>query len=184
MQHGSFLDVLDPAILAEENSNLNSIPEAEPSVANSEELPLVLVEGNLDYMMAEAQAQASEPEDMQMENPTNSEPDTSSGEVPDPFPIPSLDLQAQEAEVEELLDAEEEGGTLLQLPEPELELELELEPEPEPELVQQPTPTLEPNLDLADVQDMPVDGIVVLLPAVDAGVPNPQQVVPLPTRLL
>ncbi|SPC66656.1 uncharacterized protein UHOD_11409 [Ustilago sp. UG-2017b] len=172
MQRKSFLDMLDPAILAEENSNLNSIPEAEPSIADSEELPLVLVEDNLDYVMAEAEA--SEPEDMQMENPTNSEPDASSGEVPDPFPILSLDLQAQEAEVEEPSDAEEEGETLPQL--------LELEPEPEP--VQQPTPTPEPNLDLADVQDMPADGIVVLLPAVDTEVPDPQPVVPLPTRLL
>ncbi|CCF48166.1 uncharacterized protein UHOR_12919 [Ustilago hordei] len=149
-------------------------------MADSEELPLALVEDNLDYVMAEAQAQAqaqaSEPEDMQMENPTNSELDVSTGEVPDPFPILSLDLQAQEAEVEEPSDAEEEGETLPQLP------ELELEPEPEP--VQQPTPTLEPNLDLVDVQDMPADGIVVLLPAVDAGVPDPQPVVPLPTRLL
>ncbi|SOV07963.1 uncharacterized protein UDID_17245 [Ustilago sp. UG-2017a] len=144
MQHKSFLDVLDPAILAEENSNLNSISEAEPSVADSEELPLVLVEDNLDYVMAEAEAEAS----------------------------------AQEAEVEELSDAEEEGETLPQL------LELEPEPEPEPEPVQQPTPTPEPNLDLADVQDMPADGIVVLLPAVDAEVPDPQLVVPLPTRLL
>ncbi|SOV09775.1 uncharacterized protein UDID_19463 [Ustilago sp. UG-2017a] len=144
MQHKSFLDVLDPAILAEENSNLNLISEAEPSVADSEELPLVLVEDNLDYVMAEAEAEAS----------------------------------AQEAEVEELSDAEEEGETLPQL------LELEPEPEPEPEPVQQPTPTPEPNLDLADVQDMPADGIVVLLPAVDAEVPDPQLVVPLPTRLL
>ncbi|SPC62274.1 uncharacterized protein UHOD_11510 [Ustilago sp. UG-2017b] len=31
MQCESFLDMLDPAILAEENSNLNPIPEAEPS---------------------------------------------------------------------------------------------------------------------------------------------------------
>lgn len=184
MQHESFLDMLDPAILAEENSNLNSIPEAEPRVADSEELPLALVEDNLDYMMAEAeaevqaeaQAQASEPEDVQMENPTNSEPDVSSGKVPDPFPILSLDLQVQEAEVEEPSDAEEEGETLLQLP--------ELEPEPEPEPVQQPIPTPEPNLNLADVQDMPADGIVVLLPAVDTEVADPQPVAPPPKRLL
>ncbi|SOV01188.1 uncharacterized protein UDID_17596 [Ustilago sp. UG-2017a] len=157
-----------------QQTQVQPTPAISTQQSHDVELPLALVEDNLDYVMAKAEAQATEPEDVRMENPTNPEPDASSGEVPDPFPILSLDLQAQEAEVEEPSDAEEEGETLPQL--------LELEPEPEP--VQQPTPTPEPNLDLADVQNMPADGIVVLLPAVDTEVPDHQLVVPLPTRLL
>ncbi|SPO26597.1 uncharacterized protein UTRI_10146 [Ustilago trichophora] len=174
-QDDPFLQLVDPALLMDEQALQPDLPNAPTSDLDSsrEDSPLALVDDNLDFVFAEADAETAaaatqEPaaEDVEMHDNfhNNLQEDASSGEVPDPFPIPSLDLPAAEEdnlqegseagseaglEAETLEQEEDTGETLPQLPLQEVQA---------PQLQQ---------LEL-DVPDMPEDGIVVLLPSMDS----------------
>ena len=162
-QDSSLNDVLDPAILAEEQA----MP-VEPS--DTEYEPLALADDNLDFVFAEAEAETvQEPgtnvEDVEMQD--NFHQDASSPEVPALEPNPNLDSPVTELDTEpQDLDAAEEN-TLPQVPE-----------EPQHEQAQAAAPERQP-LEL-DAAEMPTDGIVVLLP----GTNSTEEALPAPEMLL